>query len=135
MFYYFLVTLVFLVNIKLTTEIKKYLQFSQLNFQGDSGGALQCRIPVGHGAYHRCSGWFLRGITSFGKGCNLHGQPGVYVDLSNARVLIWIKDWIEVCSRKTFNPNRPIRLPKKIQENMKKYTQVYKYFKYIVHFL
>jgi hypothetical protein len=90
--------------------------------KGDSGGALQCRIPVGHDSYNKCSGWFLRGITSFGKGCNLHGQPGVYVDLSNSKVLLWIKDWIKVTRQKIFNPNRPIRLPNKIRDNLRKYT-------------
>ena len=65
-------------------------------FQGDSGGALQCQIPVGHEAFRRCNGWFVRGITSFGKGCNRIGSPGVYVDLSTKGILMWIGDWIKV---------------------------------------
>ena len=71
---------------------------NQLNFlvQGDSGGALQCQIPVGHESFQRCNGWFVRGITSFGKGCNRIGSPGVYVDLSTTGILMWIYDWIKV---------------------------------------
>ena len=71
---------------------------TQLNFlvQGDSGGALQCQIPVGHESFQRCNGWFVRGITSFGKGCNRIGSPGVYVDLSTTGILMWIYDWIKV---------------------------------------
>jgi len=87
--------------------------------QGDSGGALQCRIPVGHKSYRKCHGWFLRGITSFGKGCNLHGQPGVYVDLSDQGVLNWIHDWIKVSQQKDISSKR---LPKKIADNLKNYT-------------
>jgi len=89
--------------------------------QGDSGGALQCRIPVGHESYRRCNGWFVRGITSFGKGCNLLGQPGVYVDLSNKGVLNWIQDWIKVLRHKSLDAKR-LRVPRKILDNMSNYV-------------
>lgn len=68
--------------------------------QGDSGGALQCQIPVNHPKFQECSGWFVRGITSFGKGCNRIGTPGVYVDLSRAGILKWISDWKKVGERR-----------------------------------
>lgn len=68
--------------------------------QGDSGGALQCQIPVTNENYNRCNGWFVRGITSFGKGCNRIGTPGVYVDLSKEGILKWIYDWQKVSKRR-----------------------------------
>jgi len=97
-----------------------YSFFLKECFKGDSGGALQCRIPVGHESYRRCNGWFVRGITSFGKGCNLLGQPGVYVDLSNKGVLNWIQDWIKVLRHKSLDAKR-LRVPRKILDNMANY--------------
>lgn len=68
--------------------------------QGDSGGALQCPINFEHESYKRCNGYFVRGITSFGYGCNKIGYPGVYVDLSRKGILLWIEDWKKIIARK-----------------------------------
>lgn len=61
-------------------------------FQGDSGGAMSCQIPRDNPVYEQCQGYFVRGLTSFGLGCNQIGTPGVYVDLSNKGIENWIKD-------------------------------------------
>ncbi|CAH0712956.1 unnamed protein product, partial [Brenthis ino] len=55
--------------------------------QGDSGGPLQVKIDLpelGEGAMH-----FIIGVTSFGIGCGLPNQPGVYTRVSS------FIDWIE----------------------------------------
>ncbi|CAG5110435.1 Oidioi.mRNA.OKI2018_I69.chr2.g4837.t2.cds [Oikopleura dioica] len=68
--------------------------------QGDSGGAMSCQIPRGHPVYEKCQGYFVRGLTSFGLGCNQIGTPGVYVDLSNKGIENWINDIIRFLARK-----------------------------------
>ncbi|CAH0712954.1 unnamed protein product, partial [Brenthis ino] len=55
--------------------------------QGDSGGPLQVKIAlpeIGEGTMH-----FIIGVTSFGTGCGLPNQPGVYTRVSS------FIDWIE----------------------------------------
>lgn len=52
--------------------------------QGDSGGPL---------VYRRNGGPYTLGaLVSLGYGCGLQQFPGLYVPMSNARYLQWIKD-------------------------------------------
>ena len=52
---------------------------------GDSGGALQCRVPGGR--------WKLTGIVSFGDICGMARRPGVYTRV--AKLIDWIKKYIQ----------------------------------------
>ena len=61
---------------------------------------MSCQIPRGHPVYEKCQGYFVRGLTSFGLGCNQIGTPGVYVDLSNKGIENWINDIIRVRTKK-----------------------------------
>lgn len=79
--------------------------------QGDSGGALQCKLPFDAHNYNKCHGWIVRGITSFGKGCNLSGIPGVYVDLTKPGILNWIADWRHMTLKRDILPKK---LPQKL---------------------
>jgi secreted trypsin-like serine protease len=75
--------------------------------QGDSGGAMSCNIPRNNSVYEKCQGYFVRGLTSFGLGCNQIGTPGVYVDLSNKGIENWIKDIQRFLARKGVENLKP----------------------------
>jgi len=75
--------------------------------QGDSGGAMSCNIPRDNPVYEQCQGYFVRGLTSFGLGCNQIGTPGVYVDLSNKGIENWIKDIQRFLARKGVENLKP----------------------------
>ena len=57
--------------------------FPVIDRQGDSGGPL---------VYLSAGRWVLGGVVSQGYGCGNKEFPGLYVPLSNAAYLSWIKD-------------------------------------------
>ena len=63
---------------------------------------MSCQIPRSNPVYEQCQGYFVRGLTSFGLGCNQIGTPGVYVDLSNKGIENWIRDVQRVRKSKPF---------------------------------
>lgn len=66
--------------------------------QGDSGGALVCRIHPFSEAQReiQCKGLYLQGITSFGRGCGRVGVPGVYTNINDPNILDWIHMALDV---------------------------------------
>merc|ERR1712187_49245 len=71
--------------------------------QGDSGGALVCRLHPFTEAEREinCSVYYLQGITSFGRGCGREGVPGVYTDVMDPD----IADWIDLGLRMAHDSN------------------------------
>lgn len=74
--------------------------------QGDSGGALVCRIHPFSEAQReiQCKGLYLQGITSFGRGCGRVGVPGVYTNINDPNVLVWIKLALNVAHSGSWSP-------------------------------
>jgi len=74
--------------------------------QGDSGGALVCRIHPFSEAQReiQCKGLYLQGITSFGRGCGRVGVPGVYTNINDPNVLTWINMALDVAHSGSWSP-------------------------------
>jgi len=74
--------------------------------QGDSGGALVCRIHPFSEAQReiQCKGLYLQGITSFGRGCGRVGVPGVYTNINDPNVLTWIHMALNVAHTGNWSP-------------------------------
>jgi len=74
--------------------------------QGDSGGALVCRIHPFSEAQReiQCKGLYLQGITSFGRGCGRVGVPGVYTNINDPNVLNWIRFALDVAHSGNWSP-------------------------------